>query len=83
MGKIELIANWKHAWKMTSVWVFIIVGAFPDIYNAVVAAGFHDELPPLAANCLRGMAIVGIGLRVIKQKALTELGNKDDEKRRD
>lgn len=77
MKRIELIEQWKHAWKMTSVWVFIIVGAFPDIYNAVVAAGLHDQLPPVAANCLRGLAIVGIGLRVIKQKALGV--KKDDE----
>lgn len=67
MAKIELINNWRHAWKLTEVWVFLIIGTFPDIYNAVVAAGIHDELPESAKVCLRVLAIMGIALRLIKQ----------------
>lgn len=67
MGKIEVIVHWRHAWKLTSVWVFVVIGAFPDIYNAVVAAGLHDELPDTAKICLRVLAVVGIALRLIKQ----------------
>lgn len=67
MGKIKVISQWRHAWKLTSVWVFLTIGAFPDIYNAVVAAGLHDELPETAKTCLRILAVVGIALRLIKQ----------------
>lgn len=80
MAKIELITNWRHAWKMASVWVFIVIGAFPDIYNAVVAAGLHDQLPPMFVNALRILSVVGIGSRIIKQKVLE--ATHDDERRR-
>ena len=67
MARIEIIAQWKHAWKLTSVWVFLVIGAFPDIYNAVIAAGLHDEIPESAKMYLRGLAVIGIALRLIKQ----------------
>ena len=67
MARIEMIAQWKHAWKFTSVWVFLVIGAFPDIYNAVIAAGLHDEIPESAKMYLRGLAVIGIALRLIKQ----------------
>lgn len=79
--KLQLIAEWKHAWKLTSVWVFLAIGAFPDIYNAVIAAGLHDELPDTAKACLRALAILGIALRLIKQKAVEQhLVNDDDQR---
>lgn len=83
MGNIKLIANWKHSWKLTSVWVFLIIGVFPDIYNAVIAAGLHDELSETAKMCLRGLAIAGIALRLIKQKAVSQHLVNDNDQRPD
>ena len=76
-----LIAQWRHAWKLASVWVFVVIGVFPDIYNGVVAAGLHDELPEPAKNCLRVLAILGIAFRLIKQNAIAQHVVKDDEQR--
>ena len=77
----HLILQWRQAWKLTSVWVFLIIGALPDIYNGVVAAGLHDELPEPAKNCLRVLAILGIAFRLIKQNAIAQHVVKDDEQR--
>jgi len=77
----HLIAQWRQAWKLTSVWVFLIIGVFPDVYNAVIAAGLHDELPDTAKVCLRVLAILGIALRLIKQQALSQHLVEDDEQR--
>ncbi|AEJ81611.1 holin [Erwinia phage vB_EamP-S6] len=79
MAKIELVSYWKHAWKLTTVWAFIIVGVFPDIYNGVIAAGLHDQLPETAKLWLRGMAIIGIAFRLVRQKAVEKHVVKDDE----
>lgn len=76
-----LIAQWRHAWKLASVWVFLVIGVFPDIYNAVIAAGLHDELPESAKYCLRVLAILGIALRLINQQAVSQHLVKDDDQR--
>lgn len=73
--RVQLISHWKHSWKLTSVWVFLVIGAFPDIYNAVIAAGLHDSLSDPAKMWLRGLAVVGIALRLIKQNVVN--GAKD------
>lgn len=78
MRKIEVIHNWRHCWKLTSIWVFVVIGTFPDIYNAVVAAGLHDELPEAAKTCLRILAVAGIALRLIKQNVNKAVTNEQD-----
>lgn len=78
MARIELVSYWKHAWKLTTVWAFIIVGVFPDFYNGVIAAGFHDQLPETAKMWLRGMAAVGILFRLVRQRAVEQHVVKDD-----
>lgn len=67
---MTLIDNWHKAWKMFSFWIFVAIGAFPDIYSAVVALGWSDELPDAAKWALRAMAVIGISARLIKQKSL-------------
>ncbi len=79
MARIELVSYWKHAWKLTTVWAFIIVGAFPDIYNGVIAAGIHDQLPEQAKLWLRGMAVAGIAFRLVRQRAVEKHVVTDDE----
>ena len=65
---IQLIENWKHSWKLASVQVYVLIGAMPDIYNAVAALGWIDQLPGAAMWVVRGMAAMGIAARVIKQQ---------------
>lgn len=83
MSGIKLIAQWKHGWKLTSVWVFLIVGAFPDIYNALISAGLHDQLPETAKLWLRSLAALGIVLRLIRQQAVSHHLVQDNDKRPD
>lgn len=66
--KITFVAELKQIWKMYSVWAFTAVGAFPDVYNGIASMGWADEIPSTAKWILRGLAGVGIFLRVVKQK---------------
>ena len=69
---IELVPEWKQFWKMASFWVYVVIGAMPDIYSGLTAAGLLDEgaLPPFVVYVIRGLAAVGIIARLIKQKSL-------------
>lgn len=67
MIKMKLIDDWHKSWKLFSFWVFAAIGAFPDIYGAVVAMGWSEELPEAAKWTLRTMAVIGISARLIKQ----------------
>lgn len=66
---IPLIDNWRQCWKLASVQVYVLIAAMPDIYNAVAALGWIDQLPPAAMWVVRGMAVLGIAARIIKQKS--------------
>lgn len=70
--RIELVPDWKQFWKMASIWVYIIIGAMPDIYAGLTAAGLLDEgsLPSSVIYAIRTLAAVGIIARLIKQKSL-------------
>lgn len=70
IAKIKLVEDWYNAHKFLSVWMFAAIGAFPDIYHAVVALGWSDELPEAAKWSLRAMATIGIAFRLIRQESL-------------
>lgn len=65
-----LVAEWRKAWKMLSVWAFAVVGISPDLYSAVVAMGWLDDegVPPAFVWALRGLAVAGILSRLLRQK---------------
>lgn len=68
-GKImKLIDDWKRSHKLLSIWVFAAIGAFPDIYQAIVELGWSNELPEFAKWSLRVLAVIGIAFRLIKQE---------------
>lgn len=64
-----LIEEWRHGWKLLSVWVFALIGASPDIYAGIVAMGWLEDpaVPQSFVWGLRGMAALGIMARFIKQ----------------
>lgn len=67
---MKLIDNWRQCWKMASVWVYMLIMAMPDIYNAVAALGWIEQLPEPAMWVVRGLAAAGIMARIIKQKSV-------------
>ncbi|RLK56223.1 hypothetical protein BCL79_0606 [Stenotrophomonas rhizophila] len=66
--KLQLIDGWHRAWKLASVWVFGLVTVFPDIYDAIAAMGWMDELPEPAKWSIRGLGALGVVARVLKSR---------------
>lgn len=66
--KLQLIDDWRKAWKLASVWVFGLVTLFPDIYDAIAAMGWMDELPELAKWSIRGLGVLGVIARVLSRR---------------
>lgn len=67
--KLQLIDGWHRAWKLASVWVFGLVTVFPDIYDAIAAMGWMDELPEPAKWSIRGLGALGVVARVLKSRS--------------
>ena len=65
---MKLIDNWRQCWKMASVQVYVLIAAMPDVYNAIAALGWVEQLPGPAMWTVRGLAAAGIAARIIKQK---------------
>lgn len=72
LAKLEahLVAEWRQAWKMLSVWAFLLLGAAPDLHSAVVAMGWLEDADTPAAVkwSIRGLAVAGIAFRLIRQQ---------------
>ena len=68
---MQLVDDWKQAWRKFSVWAFIVLGAMPDIYSGVQALGWLDDkaVPPAFVWSIRFAAAAGLALRLIKQRA--------------
>lgn len=65
-----LIDNWRKAWKMASVWVYGLIFAMPDVYNGLASVGVLDHLPVGAVWTIRGLAVLGMAARLVKQKSV-------------
>lgn len=66
--KLQLIDNWRRAWKLASVWVFGLITLFPDIYDAIAAMGWMDELPDPAKWSIRALGTLGVIARVLSRR---------------
>ena len=65
---IPLIDNWQKCLRLASVRVYVLIGAMPDIYNAVAALGWMDQIPTPAMWTFRTLAALGIAARIIRQQ---------------
>lgn len=65
---MQLIDDWKNAWKFLSVHILTLLLVMPDAYNAVAAMGWMDQLPEPAMWVIRCLAGVGIIARLVKQR---------------
>lgn len=65
-----LVDEWRQAWKLLSVWAFIVIGIAPDLYSGVAAMGWLNDasVPPAFVWTLRSLAVAGIAVRLIRQK---------------
>jgi hypothetical protein len=78
--ELTLINEWRQAWKLYSVWIFALVLAGPDIFNAAVSAGLisADHVPALFGRLVNIVGFVGIVSRIVKQKSSTIVGLPED-----
>lgn len=65
-----LVDEWRQAWRMISVWAFALIGIAPDLHAGIVSMGWlnDDNVPPAFVWTLRGLAVLGIAGRLLKQK---------------
>lgn len=70
--KLELIANWNKAYKLYSMWFFVILGLAPDIFNLAVQMGVIDSTsaPAILTRLINTVAFLGAVTRLVKQKQL-------------
>lgn len=66
----QLVDEWRQAWKWLSVWAFVLLGVAPDLHMAIVSMGWLDDsqTPPALKWFIRGLAVAGIALRLIRQQ---------------
>lgn len=67
--KVELVAEWRHFYRMYSIWAMVIMGMLPDIYNELVASGIFEgtEVDHIFARIAKLVALIGVLSRLIKQ----------------
>jgi uncharacterized membrane protein YkvA (DUF1232 family) len=68
---MKLIDEARQAYKLLSVWAFIVIGAMPDVYAGIQGLGWLDDkaVPPVFVWTIRIGAAVGVALRLVKQQA--------------
>lgn len=66
----KLVDEWRHAWRMLSVWAFALIGIAPDLHAGIVAMGWLDDptVPPSFVWTLRALAVAGVAARLIQQR---------------
>lgn len=69
---IQLVDNWKSAWKMFSMYFFLILGLLPELFNLAVSSGLlqTEQAPALLSKIVMIVAFLGAASRLIKQRAV-------------
>lgn len=67
----HLIDEWNKAYKLLSFWAFVAIGALPDAWAGIQAAGLAnlDSIPESFKWTVRVAAAIGIYLRLVRQTA--------------
>lgn len=70
MAKVQLIDNWKSAWRFASIWMMAAMAIMPELYNLAISMGVlsEDTSPGALVRLMQIMSFLGIAIRMIKQK---------------
>lgn len=70
--KFQLIDEAKQWYTLYSMWVFVLIGLAPDIYNLAVQYNLvtGDNAPAALARIINMLAFAGAVARLVKQKKL-------------
>ncbi len=70
--KFQLIDDAKQWYTLYSMWVFVLIGLAPDIYNLAVQYNLvtGDNAPAALARMINMLAFAGAVARLVKQKKL-------------
>lgn len=70
--KLELIANWKKAYAMYSMWAFALLGVAPQLFDLAVQFNLLDSetTPSALAKLINIIAFVGAASRIVQQKTV-------------
>lgn len=65
-----LVDDWVSAWKFASVWMFVLIGCAPELYNLSIQYNLVEAgaVPELFSKAVSMMAFVGAASRVVRQK---------------
>ena len=73
--KVGIVDDWRSFWKMHSLYVFVFIGAIPDLWNLVVASGLLNELPVgerldllIKWGALLGAMAAGCGAHALRRR---------------
>jgi hypothetical protein len=72
--KIELIDQWRSAWRLYTFWMSVIVAVMPDLLNLAISHGIItvDEVPGWFSYTLKCMTFAWMAARLIKQESLKQ-----------
>jgi hypothetical protein len=76
----HFIDDLNQAWKKFSVLMFVFITALPDAYQLAQTAGLLDfeQVPDNFKWLVRGLGILGLYLRLVKQQAKQALADDKD-----
>lgn len=72
MTKFTLIDNWRQAWKLASIRIFAVILILPDVYEYAHTLGWTEELPENFTWIIRGAALLGVVVRLLKQPTIVK-----------
>ncbi len=80
--KVGIVDDWRSFWKMHSLYVFVFIGAIPDLWNLVVASGLLNELPvgERLDLLIKWGALLGAMARMLKIRVEQQQGAQAAEK---
>lgn len=65
--KIQLVDDWRQAWKMASMWVYAILIALPQIVP-LIDAETRAGMPEWLGNTISLLAFAGMAARLVRQE---------------
>lgn len=69
--KLQLIDDWKKAYKLYSVWFFVILGSLPQMWDTAVQSGLMETplIPPAFKALVGTISAVALVMRLITQQS--------------